>query len=171
MPLTIDRMNRYTRRCMNVKMTDGWRVLVVGNNPIELNQVNDRLHGIRQAVVRTELAFDIDSIFQRLVRFNPQHIVMDDNMGKLTMQQVVARLQRRTSRCVPITVLKNSNYQETIATGAMNYLLKQNLTSELLYRELLNSRHFQMSQASWKRAYGKQTGQLARLLKVAAIQI
>ncbi len=151
-----------------VKLVDVWKILIVGNNPIELSRVNDWLHGIRQTVVRTELAFDTESIFQRLITFSPKHILMDDNMGKPVMRQVVARLQRHA---VPITVLKNSNYEETIGTGVTNFLLKQNLTSELLYRELLNSMRFQESQASRNRLYGKRTGQLARILGVAEIQI
>jgi hypothetical protein len=153
------------------ELMEGWKVLIVGNNPMELSRVNDQLKGIRETRVLTEMAFDTQSIFRRLVKFGPQHLIMDDNIGKITMQGVVARMQKRNARPVPITVLKNSNYQETICSGVTNYVLKENLTSELLYRELLNSTHFQKSQAYWNRAYGKREGQLSRLLKVATIQI
>lgn len=155
----------------NMRPGKEWKVLIVGNNPIELSHVNDQLQRIRETMVMTEMAFDTQSMFKHLGRFGPQHIIMDDNMGRPAIQGVVTRLQRWKSTLVPITVLKNSNYQETICSGVANYVLKQNLTPELLYCELLNSTHFQKSQAGWHRAYGKRKGQLARLLKVAAIQI
>jgi hypothetical protein len=153
----------------NSGLGDEWRVLIVGNNPIELNHVNERLRDIQQATILTEMAFDIQSGLRRLTRFHPQHILIDDNIGKPTLHAMVETLSRRRTRNVPITVLKNSNYEETICSGVMNYVLKQNLTSNLLYCELLNSTHFQESLP-----YGhfrKPKGQLARLLSVAAIQI
>jgi hypothetical protein len=150
------------------ELMEGWKVLIVGNNPIELSRVNEHLKGIREAMILTEMAFDAKSIFPKLSKFDPQHLILDDNIGKTALQHVVTRMQKRD---MPITVLKNSNYQETICSGVKNYLLKENLTSELLYHEFLNSSRFQRSQANWARTHRKREGQLARLLKVATIQI
>ena len=146
-------------------LNDRWEVLVVGNNPIELGHVFDRLHGIKDKVISTEIAFDLKSILQRLVWFRPQHILIDDNIGRNALQAMVAMLHNRNTRNVPITILKNSNYQEAISAGVMNFVLKQNLTSELLYRELLNSLHFLKTQRYWDKAYRKRKGQLARFLQ------
>ena len=143
---------------------DRWKVLVVGNNPIEMGQVFDRLQGIQGKVISTEMAFDLPSILQRLARFRPQHILIDDNVGRSALQVMVGMLQSRKTRNVPITILKSSNYEEAISAGVMNYVLKQNLTSELLYRELLNSLRFFETQHYWEKAYRKRKGQLKRLL-------
>jgi CheY-like chemotaxis protein len=152
-------------------LKERWKVLVVGNNPIELGHVFDRLNGIPHKTILTEVAFDLQTILQRLVRFRPQHILIDDNIGRTAMHAMVDKLHNRRTRNVPITVLKNSNYHEAISAGVMNYVLKQNLTSELLYKELLNSLHFFETQRYWDRAYRKRKGQLARLIKAATHQI
>ncbi len=147
-------------------LEERWKVLVVGNNPIELGPIFERLKGITNKTVLTEMAFDIKTIFQRLVLFRPQHILIDDNIGKKELHLMVDMLHGRKTRNVPITILKNSNYHETIGAGVMNYILKQNLTSETLYRELLNSIQFLETQRLWNKAYRKRKGQLGRLFNV-----
>lgn len=148
-----------------------WKILLVGNNPIELSQINDQLHAIREPVIMTEMAFDSLSAFQRLITFRAQHIILDDNIGKPTIKSVMARLQRRGSLRVAVTVLKNSNYEETIGYGAINYVLKQSLSSELLHDELMNSIHFQKRHALWERSFRKRQSNMARLISMATIQI
>jgi CheY-like chemotaxis protein len=154
---------------MNV--SERWKVLVVGNNPIELGHVFERLQGIQHKTILAEMAFDLQTILQRLAYFQPQYILIDDNIGKTALRTMVSKLHERRTRHVPITVLKNSNYHETIGAGVMNYVLKQNLTSELLYRELINSLQFLESQRYWEKAYRKRKGQLKRLLSTATRQI
>ncbi len=147
------------------KLQEHWKVLVVGNNPIELGFVSDRLRGIREKMIFTEMAFDLQTIFQRLLSFQPQHILIDDNIEKEELHLMVEKLHGRKTRHVPITILKNSNYHQTIGAGVMNFVLKQNLTSDTLYRELLNSSHFLETQKHWTRAYRERKGQLSRLLR------
>jgi hypothetical protein len=147
------------------RLQDKWNVLVVGNNPIELGHIFDRLHGITERIVQTEMAFDLKTILERLVFFAPQHIIIDDNIGRRELHAMVSRLHNKKTRHVPITILKNSNYQETIGAGVMNFVLKQNLTSDSLYRELLNSLHFLESQRYWEKAFTKRKNQLSRLFR------
>lgn len=149
------------------KLPEQWKVLVVGNNPIELGYVFDQLHGMEHRKVLTEMAFDMKSILERLIFFKPQHIIIDDNIGRSELHKMVEKLHGRKTRNVPITILKNSNYQETIGAGVMNYVLKQNMSSDLLYRELINSLRFLETQRYWEKAYKKRKGQLGRLLKSA----
>src|SRR4051812_18775568 len=99
---------------MKKQCLDMWKVLVVGNNPIELGHVFDRLQGITDRVIQTETAFDLKTILERLVFFRPQHIIIDDNVGRTELQIMVSKLHDRKTRHVPITILKNSNYHETI---------------------------------------------------------
>jgi CheY-like chemotaxis protein len=146
-----------------------WKVLVVGNNPIELGHLFERLAGITERIVQTETAFDLKTITERLAFFRPQHIIIDDNIGRRELLSMVNTLHQRKTRHIPITILKNSNYQETIGAGVMNFVLKQNLTSALLYSELLNSIRFLKSQQYWGKVFRKRGSQLARIF--SAIQI
>ncbi len=149
------------------RIHDNWKVLVVGNNPIELGHIFDRLHGITDRIIQTEMAFDLQTILQRLALFRPQHIIIDDNIGRDELQAMVSLLHGKRTRHVPITILKNSNYQETIGSGVMNFILKKNLTSELLYRELLNSIRFLESQRYWNKLFARRKNQLSSFFSAA----
>lgn len=133
---------------------ESWNVLVVGNNPIELSQVYERLRGIPERNVLTEIAFNLRTLAASLLKFRPQHIVIDDNIGQEELKTILSTLLQEpdTSR-VPVTVLKNSNYYELVGTGIMNYVLKQNLTSDKLYHELLNSQRYVETQQTLAEAY------------------
>lgn len=142
------------------------KVLVVGNNPIELGRVFDTLHKIRGIGIITEIAFDLKSTLERLVRFSPHYILIDDNIGKLELKNAVrALLNERKTKDVPITILKSSNYAEAINSGVMNYVLKENLTGESLHTALKNSLKFRKTQLYLLNAYKKRKGQLKRLLR------
>lgn len=142
------------------------RVLVVGNNPIELNALFQQLDTLGGRRVVTEMAFDLKSAYARLTRFKPHYILIDDNVGKAALNTLVQALTRlRTTRNTPITILKTSNYQEAIQTGVFNFVLKQNLNAESLYRALKNSTKFQLTQHQLLTAYRKRKGQLIRLLR------
>jgi hypothetical protein len=70
------------------------------------------------------------------------------------MHKLVQHIQRLAGD-VPITVVKNSNYQETIGSGVMNFVLKSQLSGEKLYREMINANHFRLMQQHWVRSYGR----------------
>lgn len=110
----------------------------MGNNPIELSYVFDALKKIKDKEIITEIAFDSSLISQRLQRFDPNYILIDDNIGQSALRQSIDKLShhRKTSN-IPITVIKNSNYNESINSGVMNYVLKSTLTAESLYQNLL----------------------------------
>ena len=140
-------------------------VLVVGNNPTELGKVFESLNGIPGKRMITEIAFDLKTIVDRLSRFTPNFILIDDNIGKSELKNSVQALLRyRKTKSIPITVLKNSNYHEEITAGVMNYILKEHLTGESLYTALKNSIKFRRTQRYLYLAYKKRKGQLSRLL-------
>lgn len=147
-------------------LLEKFNVLVVGNNPIELSHVFDNLNKIEGKKVITEIAFDLKSIVERLIKFQPQYILIDDNIGRPALKSMVtALLKGRKTKDVPITVLKNSNYHEAISTGVLNYVLKENLSGDSLYTALNNSLKFKKTQLYLLDAYKKRKGQLLRLIK------
>ena len=141
-------------------------VLLIGNNPIEMGRVLDNLHKIREHDIHTESAFDIKSIMERLLRFRPNFILIDDNIGRPELLATVASLSHnRKTRDVPITVLKNSNYKEALGSSSiLDYLLKQNLSPDALYNTLKNSLKFRRTQLFLYQAYKKRKQQLLKVI-------
>ena len=124
-------------------------VLLIGNNPMEMGTVLDKLKQVRAQKIITEIAFDLRSILERLMRFNPNFIFIDDNIGRLELQETLKQLSsNRKTKDVPITVLKSSNYHEALgASSVLDYLLKQNLSADALYNTVKNSFRFRRTQA------------------------
>src|SRR5687767_2857764 len=98
-------------------------VLVIGNNPIDMGKTLEKVNQIKGRRIITEIAFDLKSIVERLVRFNPNFILIDDNIGKTELALTVDTLSRsRKTRNTPITVLKNSNYRESLSSTSSGVL-------------------------------------------------
>jgi len=147
---------------------NSWKVLLIGNNPIELSRVCFHLQGIPYKRILTELAFDVSSMLHRLDNFQPQHILIDDDMGSRELRGLVVNI-RRMAGDVPITVVKNSNYKETIGFGVTNFILKSQLSGEKLYREMINANHFRHMQQHWVRSYGTRRKPLREWLQAAML--
>lgn len=141
----------------NSKVMDPINILLIGNNPIEMGSVLDKLKQVRGQRIITEIAFDVRSILERLIRFNPNFIFIDDNIGRNELNETVKSLaSNKKTKDVPITVLKNSNYQESLASSTLlDYLLKQNLSPENLYKTVKNSLRFRRTQLYLYQAYKK----------------
>jgi DNA-binding NarL/FixJ family response regulator len=132
-------------------------VLLIGNNPMEMGTVLDKLKQVRAQKMITEIAFDLRSILERLMRFNPNFIFIDDNIGRVELQETLKQLSsNRKTKDVPITVLKSSNYHEALgAASVLDYLLKQNLSADALYNTVKNSFRFRRTQTYLYKIYQK----------------
>lgn len=149
----------------SIENKESLQVLMVGNNPIELGRVLERLQEVRGRTIITQFAFDLKSSLQCLVKFRPSFIIIDDNIGKAELNLSVRTFSnQRKTKHIPITVIKNSNYEEVVNYGPLNYVLKSNLTGELLYRALTNSIKYRKAQDYLKLIYRKRKGQLRQLL-------
>src|SRR5690349_20165449 len=112
------------------QLIEQYNVLLIGNNPIEMGKIPDNLNRVPHKKIITEIAFDIKGGPERLIKFRPNFILIDDNIGRVELAQTVSALSaNRKTKDIPITVLKNSNYRESSApAGILDYLLKQNLS-------------------------------------------
>lgn len=124
---------------------------------MELGTVLDKLKEVRAQKIITEIAFDLRSILERLIRFNPNFIFIDDNIGRLELAETLKQLSsNRKTKDVPITVLKSSNYHEALgASSVLDYLLKQNLSPDALYNTVKNSLRFRRTQLYLYKIYQK----------------
>ncbi|MEO7992359.1 MAG: hypothetical protein ABI663_22605 [Chryseolinea sp.] len=141
-------------------------ILLVGNNPIELSTILEKLNHIKGQKIITEIAFDLQGILQRLLHFQPHFILIDDNIGRTEMALTIQALEANDkTRNIPITLLKSSNYEEALgATSILDYLLKQNLSSEGIYTMFRNSFKFRRTQTHLYNAYQKRKEQLTKLV-------
>ena len=146
--------------------SDEINVLLIGNNPIEMSNVLEKLNQVRGKKIITEIAFDLRSIVQRLLKFDPAFILIDDNIGPTGLKETVQVLLHNTkTKDVPITVLKNSNYDESWASSSiLDYILKQNLSSDTLYSTVKNSFKFRRTQRYLQQSYQKRKEQLFNLM-------
>ncbi len=149
----------------NLPAPETLNVLLVGNNPIELGRILQNIQQVSGRRIVTEIAFDLKSILDRLVRFNPNFIFIDDNLGKAELTETVNTLSHNEkTKDVPITVLKNSNYQESMySSSILDYLLKTNLSPEAIYNALKNSLKFRRTQHYIYQVYQKRKKLLSYL--------
>jgi hypothetical protein len=140
-------------------------VLLIGNNPIDMGRTLEKINQLKGRKIITEIAFDIKSVAERLMTFTPNFILIDDNIGRAEMSLAVETLNKtRKTKNIPITVLKNSNYQESAQTSCvLDYILKQNFSTDSLYNAIRNSLRLRKAQEFLYSAYRKRKGQFARL--------
>jgi hypothetical protein len=152
-------------KARNSKTTDQLHILLVGNNPIDMGHILQKLNQISSARVITEIAFDVKSILERLMKFKPNYIFIDDNIGKAQLYQTVDALSHRhKTRNIPITVLKNSNYEESyVGESILDYMLKANLSADSIYHTVRNSLRFKKTQMYLYKAYHRRGSLLKRI--------
>jgi CheY-like chemotaxis protein len=142
-------------------------VLIIGNNPIELSSMLNKIARMPGRIITTEIAFDMRSILERLMRFRPNVILIDDNIGKHELSQTVEALaNNRKTKNVPITVLKNSNYREANSSPSIfDYILKPSLSAEALYASIRNSIKARRTQLYLYKVSRRRHGLLSSLVR------
>lgn len=144
-------------------------LLVVGNNPLELSSILEKIKRLPGSIINLETAFDAKSIVERLIKFKPNFILIDDNIGVAELAVTVQTLaHNRKTKNVPITVLKNSNYHESNSSqGILDYILKTTLTAEGLYASIKNSIKVRRTQLYLHKAYNKRKRMLLSFVKLS----
>jgi CheY-like chemotaxis protein len=142
-------------------------ILLIGNNPIEMSTMLNTIASVPGRRIITEIAFDVKSSLERLIKFQPTFILIDDNIGREGLSQAVDSLTHNTkTRDIPITVLKNSNYEEAVVSAdILDYLLKKNLTAESLYSAIMNTLKFRRTHQFLQEAYTKRKSILYKLVQ------
>lgn len=148
-------------------MMEPLNILLVGNNPIEMGPVLEKIRKVRSRKIVTEIAFDLDSISERLLKFTPNFILIDDNIGRAELSQAVRKFSSsKKTKNIPITVLKNNNYSEALASMSIqDYLLKQNLSVDALYSTIRNTLRLRQAQRYLHNAYRSRKGELKRMIE------
>lgn len=139
-------------------------VLLVGNNPMEVDDIYSRLKTFSNPMFVTDVAFDIRHIFRRIRKFRPYSVLIDDRFNKTQLNRLIKRIHRNPKTMdIPVTVIKSSNRELGIAADVDNYLLKENLTAENLRTAIVNSRRIRKTSLYIYRSYKKNLGLLQKL--------
>lgn len=121
----------------------GTNVLLIGNNPIDLHSIKNELEASQRSPFQIETAFDQKGVVQRLNHFRPAHILIDDNIGKRLLKNILDFLRTNNiTRNVPITLLKNSNSETIGNTWGVDFMLKTNLSPQIFKAAFRNSERF-----------------------------
>jgi PleD family two-component response regulator len=142
-------------KILSVKQqVDPTRILIVGNSPLELSGVINLFTQIPGQRFITETAFDTRSLWSRLRKFSPVFILIDDNIGKSELNETLQALTHNPKTSdIPIAVIKNSNYTESLPTADIwDYILKENLSSTSLLMALRNTLKFRRTRLYLKQA-------------------
>jgi len=109
------------------------RVLVIGNNPIELGEVHDLFANMRDATYQVEFAFDLRDGFRRAIRQKPHAIVIDNNLSSDTITKLVDKLstEKRTSH-LSLFLLAHDEEGTYQGLGITKMLSKERLTPAIL---------------------------------------
>ena len=154
-----------------LQSSDSVNILLIGNNPIELSALLTTISKVPGRKIMTEIAFDVKSCWARMINFHPNFILIDDNIGKKELGNTVDSLTSNLkTRDIPITVLKNSNYEESIVSAdILDYLLKKDLTADSLYNAIKNTLKFRRTRQYLLDVYNKRKDLLLNLVNVNQI--
>lgn len=145
--------------------SDHINVYLIGNNPIELGAVYEKLKAIKSKSYKAEIGFDLKNLFRKISKFNPACILIDDNVEKIKLRKLIKRLSNHNrTRDIPITIIKNSNYREALVEDAQEYILKESLTSERLSKTIASSIKLKKMQIYLYKTYRKSKSQFLGFL-------
>lgn len=118
----------------NATATPSLNILLIGNNPKEIGYILDKINEVRSPKINTEIAFNLRTMLARLIEFEPHYVLVDDNIDKTDLKEAVNMFtEKRKASAIPITILKNSNYHDSVLTSEnLDYVLKQNFSIDLL---------------------------------------
>ncbi|MGK7391769.1 MAG: hypothetical protein ACNS60_15565 [Candidatus Cyclobacteriaceae bacterium M2_1C_046] len=139
-----------------------FNVLLIGNNPIELSTIYERLIKLKDKKFIAEFAFDLRSALKGKFNFRPSFIIIDDNIGRAQFKNIVDAFHKnKYTADVPITVLKNKNGGYS-PEGVQEYILKDNADGESLSKALFNSQRLIRTQKMLYNTYFKGKRKLKR---------
>ena len=137
----------------NAVATRPLNILLIGNNPKEVGDILDKINEVRYPKINTEIAFNLRTMLARLIEFEPHYVLMDDNIGKTELKEAVNIFaEKRKTLAIPITILKNSNYHDSVLSSEnLDYVLKQNFSIDLLmygFKNFLKNKEIKLNMLS-----------------------
>ncbi len=131
---------------------DSIKVLLVGNNPIEMSTLYEGLQTLQGKITNVSTSFTDDDTLKIIASESPNCIIIDDNLGVNSLKILIDKINQLGKDAISITLLKTRNTQEAIH-GVQEYLLKESITPERIYHSLKNVIKFRKTQKYLKVKY------------------
>jgi DNA-binding response OmpR family regulator len=109
------------------------KVLIIGNNPLELADIYDKLDNSRRKYYIVDVSFDLKDGRRRALKNVPDVILLDDNLDYREMKIFTDEIksQSRFSH-LKIILMKSSNQKYVLLEQVEDYLLKNAISTEML---------------------------------------
>lgn len=117
-------------------------VLLIGNNPIDMSEVCAHLLSIKKTRFAPITAFSLEDSLQRLFKYKPECILIDDTFTARNIKDFMRTLSRQRNKKlkeIPVALLKSSNREDLPSAGMQDFLLKSTLTPESLSKAILKA--------------------------------
>lgn len=120
-------------------------VLLVGNNPIEMSLIYEKLFALKDKIKNIETAFSHEDMLKKINLVHPNCLLLDDNIGINPLKAIINNVNELSKEAISITLLKSSNKQE-VTFGVQEYLMKDGVDGTRIYNALINALKFKKTQ-------------------------
>ena len=145
------------------------KIYMIGNNPIDVSDIYQKIREYASDSLQAEYGFDLRKSFQHILKNRPSCVLIDDNIGHRLMKKFIDRLSsHKETWDIPVAVLKNSNYRESGATSATDFILKEGLSGDSLRRAILRTIRFKRMQLLVLKGYRNGRKKLGSLIQSKA---
>ncbi|ADR21407.1 hypothetical protein MATR_09640 [Marivirga tractuosa] len=127
-------------------------VLLVGNNPIEMSFIYEKLYDLKHKIKNIETAFSHEDMLKKINIMHPNCLLLDDNIGLNPLKAIVNSVNQLGTEAISITLLKSHNRQE-ITSGVQGYLMKEGVDGIKIYNALRNALKFKKTQQFFRIKY------------------
>lgn len=127
-------------------------VLLVGNNPIEMSLIYEKLYALKHKIKNIETAFSHEDMLKKINLMHPNCLLLDDNIGLNPLKVIVNSVNQLGKEAISITLLKSHNKQE-VTSGVQEYLMKEGVDGIKIYNALRNALKFKKTQQFFKIKY------------------
>ena len=135
-------------------------ILLVGNNPMEMSEIYDKLKSYKRGFLQMQISFELKGLLKKIIKLNPKSIVIDNKYKREELQKVVASLMTHAkTRHIPITLIKHSNYED-VYLGVDDYVLSSALSAPNLVASVKNSTKFRATSNYLKTVYSDKKSSL-----------
>lgn len=142
------------------------KVLMIGNNPIEMSTLFDTIKAQNKSNLDLDTAFTLDDARNKLQKNIPHVLLVDENLGAKTIQDLMEQLASEDKlKDIPVALLKENNYGHKAFNGIQEYVLKADLNVDRLVATLIQAIRFRKNHLYLYRAYQASKQEVNRLLK------
>lgn len=134
-------------------------ILLIGNNPIELSDVDESVYNFSRGALRATFLFDLSKLASSLKNLNPSGVFIDDKLNIKEIKRAIFKMHKnRNTAHIPVTIIKSSNFANYPNLGADDFILNSSMSGQSIYKSVLNGKRFRKSRIYIKKAYRKQQG-------------